>query len=415
MLAVLLLVESDEEKRLKGVEKAIRSLDRYMEDYPADGCCDEGPMYWGAAGGGLNICLELLYFATDKTLDIYDAQIVKDIGGYLYKVFIHDDYFVDFADGDAIVRERGGYTYGKNIGDENLIRLGATGIKTAPFLLSWFDVYANIQNVLLEREKRDANLTAPYVKDAWMPVSQVMAARETGNSPMGLYMAAKAGHNGESHNHNDIGNFIVYADGKPVFIDLGTEEYVAKTFSPQRFELWYLQSQYHNCPTVNGVMQHDGKEYKASDVTYVSGGDLSCMEADISGAYPAEAGIIYWRRSCCLYRGIHPRIEIKDAFSLKSSPKKTAYHFMAAVEPVNYKAGEITLKYGEDKTIKFTYDHTCLRVEIEKIAVTESRLQANWGDTLYRINLTEKEAVREAERRFTISLPGRPVSRALQI
>ena len=31
-------------------------------------------------------------------------------------------------------------------------------------------------------------------------------------------LAAKAGHNAESHNHNDIGNFVVYVDGKPVLV-----------------------------------------------------------------------------------------------------------------------------------------------------------------------------------------------------
>lgn len=45
----------------------------------------------------------------------------------------------------------------------------------------------------------------------------------------------------ERHNHNDIGQFIVYADGKPVIIDVGVETYTAKTFSERRYEIWTME------------------------------------------------------------------------------------------------------------------------------------------------------------------------------
>src|SRR2546430_9673482 len=40
-----------------------------------------------------------------------------------------------------------------------------------------------------------------------------------------LFRSAWGGHNAQSHNHNDVGNFIVYGDGRPVLIDLGVETY----------------------------------------------------------------------------------------------------------------------------------------------------------------------------------------------
>ncbi len=101
-----------------------------------------------------------------------------------------------------------------------------------------------------------------------------MAARHPGDggprssegSAEGLYLAAQGGHNAESHNHNDVGNFIVYADGEPAIIDVGVETYTAKTFSAQRYEIWTMQSAYHNLPTVNGVMQGAGRQFEARDV-----------------------------------------------------------------------------------------------------------------------------------------------------
>lgn len=74
-----------------------------------------------------------------------------------------------------------------------------------------------------------------------LPNLQVFAWRRGG-----LYVAAKGGHNGESHNHNDIGNFIVYADGEPEIIDVGNCVYTAKTFGAERYELMNTRSSNHN-------------------------------------------------------------------------------------------------------------------------------------------------------------------------
>ncbi|WP_092282222.1 hypothetical protein [Caldicoprobacter faecalis] len=53
-----------------------------------------------------------------------------------------------------------------------------------------------------------------------------------------------------------------------LFIDVGVETYTAKTFSSSRYEIWTMQSQYHNLPTVNGVCQQAGEQYRTIDVVY---------------------------------------------------------------------------------------------------------------------------------------------------
>ena len=52
---------------------------------------------------------------------------------------------------------------------------------------------------------------------------------------------------------------------------MGVETYTAKTFSPQRYEIWTMQSAFHNCPTIDGVMQSAGRQFAASDVAYRAG------------------------------------------------------------------------------------------------------------------------------------------------
>jgi hypothetical protein len=63
-LASVLLLERDPQRRVRAFAKIARSLDRFIDAYPDDGGCDEGPSYWGRAGASLFESLELLHAAT---------------------------------------------------------------------------------------------------------------------------------------------------------------------------------------------------------------------------------------------------------------------------------------------------------------------------------------------------------------
>ncbi len=181
----------------------------------------------------------------------------------------------------------------------------------------------------------------PYFRDSWFPGIQVMTARSVAGSSKGLYLAAQGGHNDESHNHNDVGNFVIYKDGEPVIIDVGVETYTAKTFSPDRYSIWTMQSGYHNLPTVNDVSQKEGRKYAAKDVSYHVTDAKAALSMDIAGAYTAEAGIESWRRTLTLERG--KEITIQDSYQLKDKAKDFRLTLMTCREPVTATAGKILL------------------------------------------------------------------------
>ncbi|MEZ4659444.1 MAG: hypothetical protein R2911_17940 [Caldilineaceae bacterium] len=52
-LACTLLLEEDEARRQESVFKIMRTVDNFVDPYPRDGGCDEGPSYWGRAGASL--------------------------------------------------------------------------------------------------------------------------------------------------------------------------------------------------------------------------------------------------------------------------------------------------------------------------------------------------------------------------
>ena len=79
----------------------------------------------------------------------------------------------------------------------------------------------------------------------------------------GWFLGVKGGNNGESHNHNDVGSGILFVDNCPVIIDAGVMTYRKETFSSQRYTLWCMRSDWHNTPTINGVVQSPGREFTA--------------------------------------------------------------------------------------------------------------------------------------------------------
>ena len=64
--------------------------------------------------------------------------------------------------------------------------------------------------------------------------------------------AAKGGSNDVSHNHNDIGSFIVVSGGRQLLCDLGPGEYVKDYFNDQkRYQYFCTSSRGHSVPAVS--------------------------------------------------------------------------------------------------------------------------------------------------------------------
>jgi hypothetical protein len=205
-------------------------------------------------------------------------------------------------------------------------------------------------------------------------------------------LGAQGGHNNESHNHNDVGNFIVYCDGRPALIDVGVETYSAKTFSDQRYDIWTMQSAYHNCPTVNGVMQSPGREFAAKDLSFSSSGRSARLAMDIANAYPKEAGIKKWKRSWNFDGG--NTIVVMDDFAIAEAKGDTYFTLMSAV-PVEVEKGSAVI-LGDGFKLRITYDKN-LSPEIEPITITDPRLKNSWGDKIFRIKLHLKKNMTAAK------------------
>jgi hypothetical protein len=393
-LTALLLLERNDDKRTEGVHKALAVLDEFLNPHPLDGGCDEGPSYWGAAAASLYDNVSLLNLASkDAFRYVYQDEKVKNMGKFIYRAQIGEKYFLNFADADPQPGLSGTmiYRYGKDIGDRDMMKFGAYYRKQETGDLPFFHFFRNFFSLFMQDEYQKAEQALPLPQDVWLPDLQVMAGRDFNGSTNGFYLAAKGGNNDESHNHNDVGNYVVYYNGLPLLIDVGRGTYTRKTFSPKRYEIWYNCSDYHNVPTINGKTQPPGPQFKATGVSYTQGKSFAQFSLDISKAYPDEAGVITAKRTIRLNRT--KNVQVEDVINLKQANELTE-HLMTCYPAEVTKPGELVIHYkpadGNALDFRIRYDKDQLQASVEKIILDDPEDKGvieHWGDTIYRINL----------------------------
>ena len=245
VLAVLLLTEEDDTRRRRLAEKICLSADKFLATYAPDGGCDEGPSYFSVAGASLIDLLEELYIATSGQVDLFREETIVNMADYIRHVHIADGYFVNFADAPAKLSscdEPALLRLARRTGNEKLAafcRMRIARQRPPQVVSSITDSYSCTFRSLMALLDADVYTDADAPDSAspghWFPGIQVAVARQAENSFSGLFLAAKGGTNGESHNHNDIGNYVIYVDGRCAVIDAGVGIYSRKTFSPQRY------------------------------------------------------------------------------------------------------------------------------------------------------------------------------------
>ncbi|MGQ7885441.1 heparinase II/III domain-containing protein [Paenibacillus sp. WC2504] len=392
-LTALLLVEEDAKCRWEGLTKCITSLDAFLESYHSDGGCDEGTTYWDRAGGALLDCLELLKHATGGLVDLFQEPLVQNIGRYIYRAHIHETYFINFADGSAKItnfQAVQAFKYGQLIHDPMLCdqAVNQYRISSVKFVQHpWYPMLRSLSEIKYYPALTQEKGSPPYLRDVWLDGIQVMAAREQSNSPSGLYLAAKGGHNAESHNHNDIGQFILYADGYPVIIDAGVNSYNKQTFSDQRYEIWTMRSTYHNVPTVNGYEQLPGRDYQAGWVDYQADDNYARFKLDLALAYPSEAGIREWIREITLSRSSSAYVKLQDTYDLTSSRSALQWQFMTCCEVQEPQPRELFFQSNEGPSVRLIYPEH-LTMTKERIETNDKWMSKVWGERIYRITFS---------------------------
>lgn len=364
------------------LERSLLMEDCWLACVPEDGGCDEGAAYWNVAGGSLLDSLDLLEQLTAGRMTFWDVPKVRNIMQFPAKAALDNGWFLNYADCDArplVCGERLQFA-GEKLQDCELLGLG---VKMRGDYAAQIDDTPHMWRVLnmlfhpvctLENWQRSP-------KDEWLPDLQLRIHEEDG-----FLMCCKGGHNDESHNHNDVGSFMLYVDGRPLFVDAGNMVYTAKTFSAERYTLWNIRSAYHNVPMIGGQEQMPGLEHAARDVQPTENG----LQLDMAGAYGSEAGVVSAKRHIRVQEGA---LHLQDELTLQQ-PQDACWVFMLREEP--------TLEPGTAcfTGVRMLFDPQ-LTAAVEEIQVTDPRMAGNYPGSLWRLTLTAEPSARH-EQQFRV-------------
>ncbi|MBQ0101791.1 MAG: heparinase II/III family protein [Firmicutes bacterium] len=382
VLGVTALTERDLSVREQVTELAIKGLDRFVVGYDDDGGCDEGPDYWTGAGGALYNAGIILLDITGGYINIFDDPLMKNMGEYICKVYAGGGRYYSYSDAHPVSPQMDCWIYdwANLIHSDRMKSLFASqsgGRLASPLYL--FTCYRTIRELSLPIVKKQTYLCnkTEYIKSLSIAVTH-----ETTDPECGLFLAFKGGNNNESHNHNDVGSFIVYSDGNPVLIDAGVGKYTQKTFSIHRYQIWNNCSEYHNTPLPNGIPQKVGAEYRSKNPEYdEKSGKLTL---DLTEAYPEEARLSSLIRSCVLKNG---EAVITDEVTLLADGEMS-FVLMMCQKPMLTSDGVISVSGAEirfDKRLSVVID------EPDCTSEETSVIPRKWGtDAIYRAVLTAK-------------------------
>ena len=360
-------------------DRALRMVDRWLDVVPEDGGCDEGAGYWNMAGGALLDCLTLLERMTDGRASFWDVPKVRAVLSFPQKAELANGWFVNFADCDARPMLSGErlQTAGERFGDESL-RIMGVAYRGTPS-----DQIADVPHLtrLLMRLFHPAADTPVRVgghRDVWLPDLQLRVYEKSG-----LLLCCKGGHNGESHNHNDVGSFILYADGRPAIVDAGNMVYTAKTFSGGRYTLWNTRSAYHNVPMIGDREQQPGPEHAARGVHATPDG----LRLDMAAAYDPGAGVLRLKRAMAVGEG---RFTLTDDIALRAS-RPVTWVFLLREKP------ELHENAAAFSGLRMRFDSS-LSAAVEEIPVTDPRMARNYPGSLWRLTLAAQAAMNHRQR-----------------
>lgn len=366
------------------LRKAAISCDYFTRAYGEDGCCEEGAHYYHHAGLRLGVAADIMNQVTEGAFSsLLQCDKMKNIAAYILNVHVADRYYFNFGDGSAVLDRAGvgEYLFGKNTGQLSLMRFAAQDfarrrpeelftddLRNLPYRMQTIFCY---EEVMGAGKDNDTNVSTVR-KDVWYASVGLFLTR---NAVFDL--AVKAGNNGERHNHNDTGSFILYKNGRPVFVDIGVESYSQKTFSPQRYEIWTMQSGYHNLPAIEGTDQQAGSQYASRnmEVDMDTGGEKSAVSMELAGAYPLTGTERSYVRKI-----VFDKKENQITLTDHTDSDDVVLNFITYEKP---QIKENTMKIGDGEVVF----RGAKEMTVEALPVTDENLRIAWDHELYRIRL----------------------------
>ncbi|HEY3377769.1 MAG TPA: heparinase II/III family protein [Armatimonadota bacterium] len=364
--------------------RVLGCLESFLTGFDDDGACTEGLLYWDYGFGFFTYFAALLHEATGGTLDLFALPKVEAIAHFQEKAFLSGNAIVSFSDSTRNAR------YNPGLAHYLARRFPGMAVPDAAFRARFDDDHCYRFPAALRRfawlEPRPVadGLTdgAFLLPDAqWWVVRTHADGHEIG-------VAAKGGRNDESHNHNDIGNVILAVDGEQLLADLGSGEYTATYFGPERYRYLCNDSRGHSVPRVDGMGQRDGGAFHGTLLSHASTPAEDTVSLEIGTAYevPNLRSLV---RTVVLDKTAGVTLRIHDRYRFAAMPTAVSERFIALQAPAVVAPGVLRIT-GEHAALDVRYDAATLTATVtqEGYSNHSARQESVWFIDLAPITLT---------------------------
>jgi hypothetical protein len=257
----LLYLEDDPDRLARAVALVLESLDTYLSTaFEADGGTTEGVGYWRYGLNNVVIFAEMLRARTHGVVDLLVDPRFRQISTFPAKMLLPNDRFVSFSDCPTEVPLSPGIVarLAERTGDTSLLSL----LSPASTLYHEAGGPRGLRNLLWWDGHRHQD--GPQC-DALLPATGIARLTGTTNHGAPIVLIIKAGHNGENHNHNDIGSFVLNIGGEDFLTDPGPGRIDRDYFRDEtRYNNLFANSKGHGVPVIDGQSQGTGPAFVGS-------------------------------------------------------------------------------------------------------------------------------------------------------
>ncbi len=324
----LTMCDSKEEREFF-ISQAIKYSPCFLSGFTDDGYCSEGLGYWSYGFRHYAVLAESILKATHGKINLFNDRKTMVISDFSSKIQIINGVCPAFADCDVKAKAMSSivkyvsYRYGKEFGKYD--NFNTEGDLFYSMMTSFPQKAETIQ---LQEEGN-------YDLRTWFDKAGILVCRPGKGSSCKIGAALKGGHNGEHHNHNDVGSYVIVLENEPVILDPGAETYTSRTFSSKRYDSNLLNSFGHSVPVVAGQFQKIGEDANAKILKAEFTGDCDILEMDFASAYPVKE-LKSLKRTFVYSRKEYGALTVTDEVSFSS--------------PSNFETAIVTLGTFEKKS-----------------------------------------------------------------
>jgi len=158
---------------------------------------------------------EMLRNRTRGEIDLLGTDRLKQIAHYPVDVMLSPGHYFAYSDCDERVSLDPGLVT-RLIERTHVEELRGVLAEPAGISMGLGHFHTNWRSTMWWDGKRPE---PPHLEDVWLKQSDVVRLVSKTDDGASIVLSAKAGHNGVSHNHNDIGHFVIHVDGETLLCD----------------------------------------------------------------------------------------------------------------------------------------------------------------------------------------------------